>query len=65
MDWSKQLYQPYRNEKGEKGVRIGLTRLDETVFGNEESIRYILDFINKQDFSFDGFICFSQGAIIV
>ena len=52
-------FEPFKKVSGISGVRPGHTKLEETVFGCEDSIRYILNFINQQDFSFDGFICFS------
>jgi hypothetical protein len=65
LDWTNKTWNQFKDKDGKKGVRYGKTRLDETVFGNEESIGYIIDYMNSQDFSFDGFLCFSQGALIV
>jgi len=47
-------------------MRPGLTKLDETVVGVEESLWYLLDFINNDEKGgFDGFIGFSQGTIVI
>jgi len=34
-------------DKKAKELRIGKTRLEQTVYGNEESLQYVIDFINS------------------
>ena len=65
FQWSNNLYQSYKDEDGEKGARPGMTRVDETVAGMELGVKYLLEFINAQELSFDGFICFSQASLLV
>ena len=36
-------------DKKAKELKIGKTRLDQTVYGNEESLQYVIDFINSQE----------------
>ena len=51
---------------GEIKMRPGLTKLDETVVGVDESLQYILNFINNdKQGGFDGFVGFSQGTIVI
>ncbi len=47
-------------------MRPGLTKLDESVVGVDQSLWYLLNYINNdQNGGFDGFIGFSQGTIVI
>lgn len=59
FQWSNNLYQSYTDKEGDKGTRPGMTRVDETVAGMEVGVKHLLNHINSQDKSYDGFLCFS------
>jgi hypothetical protein len=45
------------------GLRLGITRVDETVFGVQESINVLVNILNENEF--DGFMAFSQGTLLI
>ena len=44
-------------EPTEDGMRLGITRVEETVFGVQESIEFLVSILNKEQF--DGLMGFS------
>lgn len=63
--WSKDLFKPFKDSTGGKELRPGLTKIDETTYGVEQSAKYLLDYLNSQEESFDGFMNFSQATMVV
>ena len=59
------MYKSYTDDKGEKGTRPGISNLGDCVAGMEQGVKYLLDHINSQETSYDGFMCFSQGSMVV
>ncbi len=59
------MVEPFKVDNKIK-MRPGLTKLDESVLGVEESLNYLLNYINNdENGGFDGFIGFSQGTIVI
>jgi hypothetical protein len=59
------LYQNFKDEDGDRGTRMGRSRIDHVINGMEGGVKHLLNHLNSQEESYDGFLCFSQGSMVM
>jgi len=59
FQWSNILYENFTDEDGDKGTRMGRSRLCHVINGMEGGVKHLLNHLNSQEESYDGFLCFS------
>ena len=65
FQWSNTLYENFTDEDGDKGTRMGRSRLCHVINGMEGGVKHLLNHLNSQEESYDGFLCFSQGSMVM